>query len=48
MRVENVSDRMGRPCVLATPADARKVVELTMAIEESLRTRKAISLPLAV
>lgn len=37
---------MGRPCMLATPADARKVVEVTMAIEESLRTRQAITLPL--
>ena len=37
----------GRPCVLATAKDARKVVEITMAIEESLRTRKAIELPVS-
>jgi predicted dehydrogenase len=36
---------MGRPCHLATANDARKVVEITMAIEQSLRTRKAIDLP---
>jgi predicted dehydrogenase len=38
---------MDRPCLLATAADARKVVEITMAIERSLRTRQAIELPLA-
>ena len=38
---------MGRTCLLATPEDARKVVEITMAIERSLRTRQAIELPLA-
>ena len=37
---------IGRPCLLATPKDARKVIALTMAIEESLRTRKAVELPL--
>lgn len=35
---------MGRACHLATAADARKVVELTVAIEQSLRTRKAVEL----
>jgi predicted dehydrogenase len=38
---------MGRPCFLATAQDARRVVEITMAIERSLRTRRAIELPLA-
>jgi predicted dehydrogenase len=36
---------MGRPCHLATAQDARKVVEVTRAIEQSLRTRQAIELP---
>ena len=35
---------MGRTCLLATAADARKVVEITMAIERSLRTRKAVDI----
>jgi predicted dehydrogenase len=38
---------MGTACVLATGRDARKVVEITMAIERSLRTRKALELPLS-
>jgi len=38
---------LGRPCLLATAADARKVIEITTAIEQSLRTRKAIDLPLS-
>jgi predicted dehydrogenase len=38
---------MGSACLLSTPAQARKVVEITMAIEQSLRTRKAVELPLA-
>ena len=38
---------MGRPCFLATAQDARRVVEITMAIERSLRTRRAVELPLA-
>jgi predicted dehydrogenase len=37
---------MGRTCQLATAQDARKVVEITMAIERSLRTRQAVELPL--
>ena len=35
---------MGRTCHLATALDARKVVEITIAIEQSLRTRKAVEL----
>ena len=34
----------GRTCHLATAADARKVVEITIAIEQSLRTRKAVDI----
>jgi predicted dehydrogenase len=37
----------GHPCLLATAQDARRVVEITMAIERALRTRKAIELPLS-
>ena len=36
----------GRPCLVSTPQDARSVVEITMAIEQSLRTRRPIELPL--
>jgi predicted dehydrogenase len=36
----------GRACLLATAQDARNVIEITMAIERSLRTRQAIDLPL--
>lgn len=39
---------MGRPCHLATAADARKVVAITVAIEEALRTRRAVELNGAV
>lgn len=35
---------MGRTCHISTPRDARKVIEITMAIEQSLRTRKAVEL----
>jgi len=35
---------MGRTCHLATADDARRVVQITVAIEESLRTRKAVEL----
>ncbi|HUP95866.1 MAG TPA: Gfo/Idh/MocA family oxidoreductase [Burkholderiales bacterium] len=38
---------MGKPCHLATAHEARKVVEITLAIERSLRTRQAVELPLA-
>jgi predicted dehydrogenase len=33
---------MGRKCLLATADDARKIVEITLAIERSLRTREAV------
>jgi predicted dehydrogenase len=33
---------MGTPCNLATAQDARKVIAVTVAIEESLRTRRAV------
>lgn len=36
----------GRPCVLATPQDARRTLEVSLAIERSLRTRTAVALPL--
>ena len=35
---------MGRRCLLATAADARKVIQITTAIERSLRTRAAVAL----
>jgi predicted dehydrogenase len=38
---------MGKACHLATARDARKVVEITLAIERSLRTRDAVQLPLS-
>jgi predicted dehydrogenase len=37
---------MGTPCGLATAEDARRVVEITVAIERSLRTRTPVALPL--
>jgi predicted dehydrogenase len=37
---------MGRACLVASARDARNVVEITLAIERSLRTRQAIELPL--
>lgn len=33
---------MGKPCNLATPADARRTLAVTLAIEESARTGRAI------
>jgi predicted dehydrogenase len=36
----------GRPCTLATPQDARATLEATLAIEHSIRTGMAITLPL--
>jgi len=36
---------MGRPCALATPGDARKVLEVALAIEHSAKNKKAVSLP---
>src|SRR5712672_3511614 len=36
----------GRPCVLATPQDARDTLEATLAIEHSMRTGLPVTLPL--
>ncbi|MBI3937744.1 MAG: Gfo/Idh/MocA family oxidoreductase [Betaproteobacteria bacterium] len=36
----------GRACVVATAEQGRKVLEITLAIEQAVRTRKAVSLPL--
>jgi predicted dehydrogenase len=36
----------GRPCVLATPQDARDTLEATLAIEHSMRTGMPVTLPL--
>jgi len=38
---------MGRPCVLATPQEARANLEATLAIEHSIASGKAVALPLA-
>jgi predicted dehydrogenase len=38
---------MGRPCVLATPQEARATLEATLAIEHSVATRRPVTLPLA-
>jgi predicted dehydrogenase len=38
---------MGRPCVLATPQDARATLEATLAIEHSVATGRSVTLPLA-
>jgi predicted dehydrogenase len=38
---------MGRPCVLATPQEARATLEATLAIEHSAETGKPVTLPLA-
>lgn len=37
----------GRPCFLATPGDARRTLEIALAIERSLRSRETVRLPLA-
>jgi predicted dehydrogenase len=37
---------MGRPCCLATPEDAQKTLEVTLAIEQSSRLKMSIRLPL--
>lgn len=37
----------GRPCVLATPQEARSTLEATLAIEQSLAAGRAVRLPLA-
>ena len=38
---------MGRPCVLATPQEARANLEATLAIEHSAATGRPVTLPLA-
>ena len=38
---------MGRPCVLATPQEARATLEATLAIEHSAATGRPVTLPLA-
>ncbi|MDH3288279.1 MAG: Gfo/Idh/MocA family oxidoreductase [Betaproteobacteria bacterium] len=38
---------MGRPCVLATPREARATLEATLAIEHSIAARRPVMLPLA-
>jgi len=38
---------MGRPCVLATPREARATLEATLAIEHSMAARRPVTLPLA-
>ena len=38
---------MGRPCVLATAEDARRTLEITLAIERSLATGAPVRLPFA-
>jgi predicted dehydrogenase len=38
---------MGRPCVLATPHEARATLEATLAIEHSVQTGRPVTLPLA-
>ncbi len=38
---------MGGPCVLATAEDARRTLEITLAIERSLETGAPVTLPLA-
>ncbi len=37
----------GRPCLLATPDDARRAIEVSLAIERSLNTGTTVRLPLA-
>jgi predicted dehydrogenase len=37
----------GRPCALATPQEARRTLEVTLAIEEAVRSGQAVTLPLA-
>jgi len=36
---------MGKPCVLATPQEARATLEATLAIEQSMATGKLVTLP---
>lgn len=37
----------GRPCALATAEDARKTLEITIAIEQSVKKKKEVKLPLS-
>jgi hypothetical protein len=37
---------MGKPCVLATPHEARATLEATLAIEQSMASGSAVRLPL--
>ena len=36
----------GRPCIHATPEDARRALEITLAIQQAVKSRKAVALPL--
>jgi len=38
---------LGKPCALATPREARRTLEVTLAIEQSAASRKPVALPLA-
>src|SRR5712691_1363259 len=38
---------LGKPCALATPREARRTLEVTLAIEQSAKSRKPVALPLA-
>jgi len=38
---------LGKPCVLATPREARNALEVTLAIERSAATRRPVALPIA-
>ncbi len=37
---------LGKPCALATAREARRTLEVTLAIEQSAKTRKPVALPL--
>ena len=43
----SITCRPGSPCVLATGDDARRTIEITLAIERSLKTGAPVQLPLA-
>src|SRR5258706_9194415 len=36
---------LGKPCALATPREARRTLEVTLAIEQSAKSRKPVALP---
>jgi predicted dehydrogenase len=38
---------LGKPCVLASAREARRTLEVTLAIEQSAKSRKPVALPLA-